>query len=414
MNTMLKENIRQAFIALKANALRSFLTLFIISIGITALIGILTALDSISASLAGSLSSMGANTYSIVRKSETLRGVRGGRQTRLSDPITFDQAIGFKNQFDYPSRVSISFRGSSVSEVKFRDRSTNPNVMLFGVDEHYLTVAGYSLLHGRNFTENEIVEGQHLAIVGSEVFDLILKGEDDHGIGSVISVGNVKYRVIGVMEAKGTSAGMNSDRVLFIPLHNARRYFGSGTRNYNISVQVSDATSMEPSISYATGLFRLIRRLAPVHDNDFEMRRSDSLISLLEENTRYIRYATIFIGLITLLGAAIGLMNIMLVSVSERTREIGVRKSLGASSSHILHQFIVEAVVLCQLGGLVGVVTGIGIGNLVSLLTGGPFIIPWVWILLGLGLCFIVGLASGIYPALKASRLDPIESLRYE
>lgn len=414
MNRMVWENIRQATSALRSNLLRSFLTLFIISIGITALIGILTALDSISASLAGSLSSMGANTYNIVRKSESLRGTRGGRQTSVSDVVTFQQAVTFKDQFDYPSTVSVSFMGSNLGEVKLKGRSTNPNVMIFGVDENYITVAGYDLRHGRNFTEMEVSDGQHIALVGSDVYDLILKGEDDNGIGVVISIGTVKYRVVGVLDTKGSSAGMSSDRVIFIPLQNARRYYAGTFRSYNLSVQVQDAVSMEPSISYATGLFRLIRNIAPAQENDFEIRRSDSLINLLEENTRYIRYATIFIGLITLLGAAIGLMNIMLVSVSERTREIGIRKSLGATSTNILHQFLVEAIVLCQLGGILGMIAGIGIGNLISLLTGGPFIIPWLWILLGLVLCLLVGIISGIYPAMKASRLDPIESLRYE
>ena len=206
----------------------------------------------------------------------------------------------------------------------------------------------------------------------------------------------------------------SADRRVLIPLITERYLYGYADKNFDLSVSTSVATELDDAISMATGIMRTIRKLRVSEENDFETRQSDSLMNMLKENTVTIRLATIGIGLITLIGAAIGLMNIMLVSVTERTREIGISKALGATRANILTQFLTEAVLICQLGGIVGIVLGIAIGNGVALILGGKFIMPWAWIILGFITCMIVGLASGLYPALKAARLDPIESLRYE
>ena len=206
----------------------------------------------------------------------------------------------------------------------------------------------------------------------------------------------------------------NEDRTILIPLLNAKRYYDTKYRNYNLAISVSDATIMDDAEATAIGVFRNVRKLKAGQENDFETTKADGIMDVLKESTFGIRVATIAIGVITLFGAAIGLMNIMLVSVTERTREIGICKAIGATRANILIQFLTEAVVISLMGGLVGIVFGIIIGNLVALGIGGSFVIPWAWMFLGVALCLAVGAVSGFYPALKASGLDPIESLRYE
>jgi len=208
--------------------------------------------------------------------------------------------------------------------------------------------------------------------------------------------------------------GFSGDKSCMLPLNNIRQYFSKPDMSYGINVMLKDSKSMDAAINEATGLFRNVRRLRVGQEDNFEIAKSDNIAEMLFENIKYVTLAATIIGLITLLGASIGLMNIMLVSVTERTREIGIRKAIGATKELIKRQFIIEALVICQLGGMLGIILGILVGNLISLLTGGSFIVPWLWIFLGLVLCFIVGLASGIYPAIKASKLDPIEALRFE
>jgi len=236
----------------------------------------------------------------------------------------------------------------------------------------------------------------------------------ENPIEQLITIGSGKYMVIGVMKSKGNSMGFSGDKNCILPLNNVRQYFPRQNMSFSISVLVKDPKKMDVAVDEAVGLFRIIRNVNVGDDNNFDASKSDNMAQKLIENMKYVSYAASIIGIITLLGAAIGLMNIMLVSVSERTREIGIRKSMGATKSLIKNQFLVEAKVIGQIGGLLGVILGILAGNLVSLAIGSSFIIPWVWIFGGILLCLVVGLVSGIYPAVKAANLDPIESLRYE
>lgn len=410
------ENLSQAIRSVRANSLRAILTLLIIAFGIMALVGILTSIDALLFTMNDNFSRMGANSFDIrPGNNSSLHSNREGRQEKEAPPIDFRQAVEFKERYNYPSAiVSLSTLGKWDAVVKYGKEKTNPTVLVFGVDENFLSVRGYDLAIGRNFTSVEQGAGTQVALIGMDVVNDLFGSKPEKAINQDIIVDNQRYVVTGVLASKGASMNQSADRRVLIPLLTERRLYGYANKNYSVSVSTPSPTEVEDAISLATGLMRNIRKLKASEDNNFETFQSDSLLNMLKENTATIRIATIGIGLITLIGAAIGLMNIMLVSVTERTREIGISKAIGATRANILSQFLTEAVLICQMGGLVGIVLGIAIGNGVALLLGGKFIMPWAWIILGFVLCMIVGLASGLYPALKAARLDPIESLRYE
>ncbi len=408
----MSENLKLALRAIRSNMLRAVLTLMIIAFGIMALVGILTAIDSAIYSLSNNLSSLGANTFDIDPKSG--QGRRQGVQIKQGDNISFKQALDFKSRFEFPARTSVSLFCSNTATVKYANEKTNPNVYIFGIDENYLDGKGFEVQLGRNFTSREAFNGGYMAIIGMDVVNTLFKGKPEKAMDQIISVGNIKLRIVGVLKSRGSSMNQSEDRRILIPLQTGKRYFGTDRTNYKILVAVNDAIQIDNAVAEATGLFRNIRGLKASQENDFEISKSDSLIGIIKENTLYFRLAAIGIGLITLVGAAIGLMNIMLVSVTERTREIGICKAIGATSQSILVQFLTEAVVISLLGGLVGIILGVLIGNVVTLLMGGTFLLPWLWVTIAVLTCTAVGLISGLYPALKAARLDPIESLRYE
>lgn len=408
--TQLILNIQLALRAIRGNLLRSVLTFMIIAIGIAALVGILTAVDSIKSSISGNLGQLGANTFTIRTKGLNLRGGKSGDKNW--PPILYDDARLFKDRFTYPSLVSISTNATSSATVSTAYDKTNPNVKVMGVDEVYIQLSGYEMERGRDFSQREINSGVNVAIIGSAIAERLFPIHDPI-LGKDISIGNIRYQVIGVLKAKGSSM-LNNDNLVLIPEQNARRLFHKDVNRYVISIAVDDAKKLDVASQEAEGTFRVVRKLKPLEDDDFEVVRSDKLANTVIEQLSKITIAATAIGIITLLGAGIGLMNIMLVSVSERTREIGISKAIGATRRNIVTQFLVETVVICQIGGVLGIGLGIMVGNVVSLLFSGAFIVPWVWIIGGFIFCFIIGLLAGIYPAIKASQLDPIEALRYE
>lgn len=403
-----------AFQSIRANMLRAVLTLLIIAFGIMALVGILTAIDAIAFSLNDNFSGLGANSFTIQRKWAEVKSSQRGRRQKAGEAISYKDAMEFKERFNFPAKVSVSFWATSLASVKYNDEKTNPNVGFVGVDENYFDVKGMDIEFGRAFSKMEVEDGQAKVVIGQEIAKKLFDDKPERALDQVVIVGNNRFRVVGVLKEKGSSMGNRQDRAVYAPVVSVKALYGTNDTDYDLIVAVSNATDMDNAQSEATGLFRQIRGLRPGEEEDFEMFASDSLVSILKENTTNLRLATIAIGLMTLLGAAIGLMNIMLVSVTERTREIGIYKALGATRRSILTQFLVEAVVICQIGGLVGIFLGILVGNIVTPLLGGSFLIPWGWMFLGFTLCMFVGVLSGFYPALKAARLDPIESLRYE
>jgi len=408
------ENIRLALSSVRSNILRAVLTLLIIAFGIMSLVGILTAIDSAIYSLNQNFSSVGVNTLTIKPTGEGVRRRHGGNVEKSGEPISYRQAMDFKERLDFPALVSISMTCTGTASVKYQDEKTNPNVIVVAADENFLQAKAFSLAMGRNFTAREARQGNNVALIGQDIVKLLFDDKPEQAMGRSILAGKLKLTVVGVLESKGSSMSQSEDRRVLIPLLTGKRFYGSQRTNYELLVEVRDPSRMDDAISEATGLMRIVRGLKASQDNDFEIATSEGLINIIKDNTVTLRLSAVLIGLITLIGAAIGLMNIMLVSVTERTREIGIRKAVGAKKSTILTQFLTEAVVICLLGGLLGIFLGVLIGNLVTYFLGGSFLIPVNWIVLAILFCTLVGLVSGIYPALKASQLDPIESLRYE
>lgn len=412
----LLENIREGLRSIAGNRLRTILTSAIIAIGITSLVGILTAIDGIQTSLSSSFEGLGANTFSIIVEQQ--RGRFGGRMQQMDEPITFRQAIQFKRRFPYGATISVSSLISGASQVKFGAKKTNPNIQLHGIDENYLTVKNYKLAQGRALNTSDMENSLNVTIIGSELAGALF-GTTVNPINQIIRAQGVPFKVIGILEKKGSLTGAGDDRVMFIPIDNGRVLAGGRTLSFDITASVASISDQETAIGEARGTMRQVRRDALGQPDSFRIERADQLAKDLDETTGVLRVGGFVVGFITLLGAAIALMNIMLVSVTERTREIGIRKSLGATPRLIRIQFLIEAIVICVLGGIGGVLLGLGIGNLIALVVSqgegtGSFVVPWGWMLLGLVICVAVGLFSGIYPAIRASRLDPIEALRYE
>ncbi|RYD92946.1 MAG: ABC transporter permease [Sphingobacteriales bacterium] len=424
-----KDSLALSWKNVRSNKLRTAITVIIMALGIFALILIITAIKAASNSLTSSFSTMGANSFSIRYKDRNINfgGGNGNRTTKSTKstlraknsnngiPITYEEAKAFKDRYTFPdAKVSIALRGASSIVVNTGSKKTNPDVNVYGGDENYLELNGYNIAAGRNFVHNEVESGANVCILGDAVATKLFPENPQKAVDAVVNVDHIPYRVIAVLEDKGGSAFMNTSRVVITSCNNLRRIASTQNASYNVAIMVPDVKLMNIAIGEAIGTFRPVRKLDVKDEDNFYIDKSDSFAETLLKNLSFLETGTLGIAFITLVGAAIGLMNIMLVAVSERTKEIGLTKALGGTKKDIRSQFLFESVIISLLGAAAGIVAGILMGNIVAVLLKTGFVVPWGWVITAIIVCSVVGLIAGLYPAYKASKLDPIVALRYE
>ena len=412
----------------KGNKLRTAITVIIMALGIFALILIITAIKAASLGLTNSFSTMGANSFGIRYKDRNINfggGKKGGtkktksglkeKKSNTGIPISYDEAREFKERYSFPgTKVGIALRGANNIAANTAFKKTNPDVNLTGGDENYLELNGFNIAYGRNFTETEISAGRNVCVIGSGVVQKLFPLNNAKALDAVINVDHIPYRVTAVLEEKTSSAFFNTSRIVITTVNSIRRQYASQNSSYAIAVMVKDLKLMNMAVGEATATFRPVRKLPVTEDDNFFIDKSDSIAQSLLTNLGFLEKGTIGIALITLIGAAIGLMNIMLVAVNERTKEIGLTKALGATKKDIRSQFLFESLLISLMGAVAGIIMGILVGNIVAVLLKTGFVVPWMWVGIAVVVCSGVGLLAGLIPAVKASRLDPIVALRYE
>ena len=407
----ISESIELAISSVRVNKLRSSLTLLSICIGVFAIIGSTTVVDSFNAMFSDQLAQLGANTYMIRKFPAIVTGEAQWKKYMKRKDITLDQAQMLRTMATMGQTIGIWASNSQL--VKANGQATDGPIGITGCDENYFLNNNYTIAGGRQLTSEDVLYKRDLAIIGSDVASRLFANMNP--IGQNVAVGQKFFTIIGVCAAKGSAFGQSQDNFVLIPVTTFMKYYANTwSSSVSVTVRARSAATMDDEADQIVGALRTLRKVAPWDDNDFEIISNDSVISAFEGFTKYIAYFAVGVSAISLLAAGIGIMNIMLVSVKERTREIGILKAIGATRGNILSQFLIESIVLCQLGGLGGMVLGIAAGNLLALYLSTSFVIPWVWIILSVLICTIIGIGFGVYPAWRAASLDPIEALRYE
>lgn len=403
------ESIRMALNALVGNKLRSFLTLVGIAIGLFSIIVVMTAVGAIQHSFEDVFSSIGSNKF-IIQKYPAIRTPGSWRQYRNRPDITVEQAEKLREIATLPQAVGIAINRSGQT-VKYDGEATNPDVSVRGVNLDVMLTDDLTIENGRNFSFQDFDYARPVTIIGYDVANKLFQNIDP--VGQEIKIDKLKLTVIGVFEKQGSVLGSGQDNFIMLPLSVFIKKYG-GDDDADIAVTAVSKEALSTTIDQVISILRVIRKVPPGEDNNFEVITNDQLIAQFNDLTKYFRYGAAVVAFIALLAAGVGIMNIMLVSVTERTKEIGIRKAIGAQKGIIRSQFLVEAVVLCWIGGTFGIIFGVLSGNLVAIFLGVKVILPVEWILIGLAVTTFVGIVFGVYPAVKASNLDPIEALRYE
>lgn len=423
----LQDSFVLAWRTVKSNKLRTGITVAIIAFGIMALIGIITAISAMNQSLKENFSFMGANAFSIRYKEmkarmggpdqgeEFSKSKKGKKEKKsnLDKVIRLEESTYFKEHYGFNrAQVSVYRRGNGNNEIHYKNKKTNPQIAMFGADENYLAVSGYTLASGRNLNPVDMQSGRNVAVIGSNVAAKLNPARPEKMLDKIILVSGKPYRVIGLLKSKGSSAMMRQDDVVITSVENLRQY--QINNSYQIGVMVNNVAELEPAIGEATNQMRKARRLIPSEAENFVIDKSDKFAEMFIGFLAGISGAAGAIGMITLIGAAIGLMNIMLVAVNERTREVGLIKAIGGKKKDVRRQFLFESILISILGAVFGIILGVLVGNIFSIVLGTGFVIPWMWVAIGIIICTVVGLVAGIYPAMKAASLNPINALRYE
>tara|TARA_B100000767_G_scaffold111004_1_gene106174 strand:+ start:753 stop:1994 length:1242 start_codon:yes stop_codon:yes gene_type:complete len=413
MFSLFRENVRIALDSIKTQLLRTILTIVIMGIGIWSLVGILSAVKALETNIAGNFASMGSNTFNIERYEFSVNREGRGERKKINPIIRYDDVRNFIDIYEYPfTSTSVSFAGTRSAEVRYESKKTDPEVQVYGVNENYLDNTGTLIDQGRNFTVFDIKNNTKVCLIGPDFLKSIF--ENENPLNKTISIRGVKFKIIGILESKGATFGNNQDLKVLLPIQVARGIFTQPNINYTISIKVVDKAMMQGAQDEALVIFRNIRGLSPIEEKNFGILRSDDLLARASDIGGVLETAAWIISIITILGSSIALMNIMLVSVTERTREIGVRKALGAKNGTISTQFLIETIVIGQFGSVLGIILGILTGVGFAAAFDFEFTLPIVAMTWATIITFVVAVLAGAYPAVKAARLDPIESLRYE